>query len=103
MSNTAHAHVKHSTRTCTHDKIHALLIHTPSVVFQGRALRFAKCFLNLDFHFSSATVQISLAPTRRASLERGPDATTCAKEMETHTSLDKKLNYRSVARVKPQA
>ena len=56
-----------------------------------------------------ATMQIPLAPTRRASLERGPDATTYAKEIETHTSLDcferkcrKKIDYRSVARVKPQ-
>ena len=56
-----------------------------------------------------ATMQIPLAPTRQASLERGPDATTYAKELETHTSLDcferkcrKKIDYRSVARVKPQ-
>ena len=53
---------------------------------------------------------MSLAPTRRASLERETDATTCAKELKTHTSLDcfepkcqKNKKYRSVARVKPQA
>ena len=108
-------HMEKRTNTQTKSSVHRCSIYCRARITVHRSLprscvAIRKMFLKLRFpFFSSATVQISLAPTRRASLERGPDATTCAKELETHTSLDcfepkcrKKIDYRSVARVKPQ-